>query len=99
MNLVRDRGACPPTRYAVAPFVGDTEVARAIGRMIEVERFSGHSCLSALATGGLAPTTLAEVAGHSDPGFTLRCYSRDGRDESAVVADVLARASGAGFGR
>ena len=67
--------------------------------MIEVERFSGHSCLSALATGGLAPTTLAEVAGHSDPGFTLRCYSRDGRDESAVVADVLARASGAGFGR
>jgi Phage integrase family len=27
-----------------------------------------HSCLSALATGGLAPTTLAEVAGHSDPG-------------------------------
>ena len=58
-----------------------------------------HSCLSALATGGLAPTTLAEVAGHSDPGFTLRCYSRDGRDESAVVVDVLARASGAGFGR
>ena len=52
-----------------------------------------------LATGGLAPTTLAEVAGHSDPGFTLKCYARDGRDSSAVVADVLARASGAGFGR
>jgi len=58
-----------------------------------------HSCLSALATGGLAPTTLAEVAGHADPGFTLHCYARDGRDQSAVVADVLARASGAGFGR
>lgn len=57
-----------------------------------------HSCLSALATGGLAPTTLAEVAGHADPGFTLRCYARDGRDEAAVVADVLARAGGAGFG-
>jgi hypothetical protein len=28
-----------------------------------------HSCLSALATGGLALTTLAEVAGHSDAGL------------------------------
>jgi integrase len=58
-----------------------------------------HSCLSAFATGALAPTTLAEVAGHADPGFTLRVYARDGRAESAIVADVLARASGAGFGR
>jgi integrase/recombinase XerC len=58
-----------------------------------------HSCLSALATGGLAATTLAEIAGHTDPGFTLRCYARDGRPASEVVADVLARAAGAGFGR
>lgn len=58
-----------------------------------------HSCLSALATGGLAPTTLAEVAGHADPGFTLRVYARDGRDAAQLVADVLHRAAGAGFGR
>jgi integrase len=58
-----------------------------------------HSCLSALATGGLAATTLAEVAGHSDPGLTMKCYARDGRDNAAIVADVLDRAAGAGFGR
>jgi len=57
-----------------------------------------HSCLSALATGGLAPTTLAGMAGHADAGFTLRVYARDARDEAAVVADVLGRAAGAGFG-
>jgi integrase/recombinase XerC len=58
-----------------------------------------HSCLSALATGGLAPTTLAAIAGHTDPGFTLRCYAKDGRDPVELVADVLERAAGAGFGR
>ena len=57
-----------------------------------------HSCASALATGGLAATTLARVTGHSDPGFTYRVYARDGRDEAAVRADVLDRAAGAGFG-
>jgi integrase len=57
-----------------------------------------HSCLSALATGGLPPTTLAEIAGHADPGFTLRVYARDARDKSALVADVLSRAAGARFG-
>ena len=31
-------------------------------------------------------------------GFTYRVYARDGRDEAAVVADVLARAESAGFG-
>lgn len=56
-----------------------------------------HSCLSALATAGLAPTTLARIAGHADPGFTLRVYARDGRDEAAVIADVLARAAAAGL--
>jgi len=58
-----------------------------------------HSCLSALATGGLAATTLAAIAGHTDPGFTMRCYARDGRDSAELVADVLDRAAGAGFGR
>jgi len=36
--------------------------------------------------------------GHTDAGFTLRCYSRDARDEATVMADVLARAAGAGVG-
>ena len=57
-----------------------------------------HSYCSALATGGLPATTLARVTGHSDPGFTYRVYARDGRDEAAFAADVLARAAGAGFG-
>jgi integrase len=57
-----------------------------------------HSWASALATGGLAATTLARVTGHSDPGFTYRVYARDARDDAALVADVLARAEGAGFG-
>ena len=42
--------------------------------------------------------TLARVSGHSNPGTAYRIYARDGRDEAAVPADVLARASGAGFG-
>ena len=58
-----------------------------------------HAYCSALATAGLSPTTLARITGHSDPGFTLRAYARDGRDEAALVADVLARAAEAGFGR
>lgn len=57
-----------------------------------------HSWASALATGGLAPTTLARITGHSDPGFTYRVYARDARDDAALVADVLDRAAGAGFG-
>jgi integrase len=57
-----------------------------------------HSWASALATGGLAATTLARVTGHSDPGFTYRVYARDARDDAAVVADVLDRAARAGFG-
>jgi integrase len=57
-----------------------------------------HSWASARATGGLAATTLARVTGHSDPGFTYRVYARDGRDEAALVADVLACAESAGFG-
>jgi integrase len=58
-----------------------------------------HSWASALATGGLAATTLARVTGHSDPGFTYRVYARDARDDAALVADVLERAASAGFGR
>jgi integrase len=56
-----------------------------------------HSYCSALATAGLSPTTLARITGHSDPGFTLKVYARDGRDEAAVIADVLATAAAAGL--
>lgn len=44
----------------------------------------------------LPATTLARLTGHADAGFTLKVYACDGRDETAVVDDVLARASGAG---
>ena len=58
-----------------------------------------HSFASMLATDlALPATTLAELVGHADAGFTLRVYARDGRDTSTVVADVLARAAGANVG-
>ena len=67
------------------------------------ERLSGHSLrhsfASMLATDlELPATTLARLTGHSDAGFTLRVYARDGRDESAVVEEVLGRAATAGVG-
>jgi hypothetical protein len=46
----------------------------------------------------LPATTLARLTGHADAGFTLRVYARDGRDEAALVEDVLARAAGAKVG-
>jgi integrase len=58
-----------------------------------------HSCCSALATAGLAATTLARISGHTDPGFTYRVYARDPRGNAAAAADVLGHAAGAGFGR
>lgn len=69
----------------------------------ETERLSWHSLrhsyASMLATDlELPATTLARLTGHTDAGFTLRVYARDGRDESAVVTDVLSRAAGAGIG-
>lgn len=58
-----------------------------------------HSFASMLATELELPvTTLAEIIGHADAGFTLKVYARDARDSSAVVEDVLARAAGAGVG-
>src|SRR6185312_2700338 len=35
----------------------------------------------------LPATTLARLMGHTDPGFTLRCYARDNRDEATLVSD------------
>ena len=59
-----------------------------------------HSFASLLATDlELPATTLARLTGHTDAGFTLRVYARDGRDEATLVADVLRRASKAGIGR
>jgi hypothetical protein len=46
----------------------------------------------------LPATTLAQLIGHADAGYTLRVYARDARDTGTVVADVLARASAAGVG-
>lgn len=58
-----------------------------------------HSFASMLATDlELPATTLAELVGHADAGFTLRVYARDGRDSATVVKDVIARAHGAGIG-
>jgi integrase len=58
-----------------------------------------HSFASLLATDlELPPTTLADLIGHADAGFTLRVYARDTRDTAAVVSDVLARANEAGVG-
>jgi hypothetical protein len=36
--------------------------------------------------------------GHADAGFTLKVYARDARDDTSVVADVLARALEANVG-
>jgi integrase len=57
-----------------------------------------HSWASALATSGLAPTTLARLAGHADAGFTLRTYASDPRDDATVAERVLSLAAEAGFG-
>jgi integrase len=58
-----------------------------------------HSFASMLATNlELPPTTLAQLIGHADAGFTLRVYARDTRDTATVVADVLERAASAGVG-
>ena len=46
----------------------------------------------------LPATTLARVVGHSDPGFTLRVYAKDRRDEAVLVQDVLDRAQAAQIG-
>jgi hypothetical protein len=35
----------------------------------------------------LAPTTLAQLIGHADAGFTLRVYARDTRDTAAVCTE------------
>lgn len=59
-----------------------------------------HSFASLLATDlQLPPTTLAQLIGHANAGCTLRVYARDTRDPAAVVADVLARAAGAGVAK
>ena len=55
-----------------------------------------HSFASLLATDRELPaTTLAQLIGHTDAGFTLRVYARD---TATVVADVLVRAETAGVG-
>jgi integrase len=56
-----------------------------------------HSFASMLATELDVPaTTLAQLVGHADPGFTLKAYARDAREPATVAKDLLARAAGAG---
>ena len=43
-------------------------------------------------------TAVADVMGHANPAFTLKCYGRDPPDEQTMVADMLARAAAAGRG-
>jgi hypothetical protein len=58
-----------------------------------------HSFASMLATDlEVAPTTLAQLIGHADAGFTLRLYACDNRDSDAIVKDVLTRAANANIG-
>lgn len=58
-----------------------------------------HSYASMLATDlELPATTLARIVGHADAGFSLRVYAKDGRDEAAVVTDVLKGAATARIG-
>lgn len=91
--------------------VQETTVRRALDRAKTTAALDGleerlsmhslrHSFASMLATDlELAPTTLAELIGHTDAGFTLRVYARDARDPAARNADVLERAVGAGVGK
>jgi integrase len=76
------------------------DAKQAAGLDVHADRLSWHSLrhsfASMLATElELPATTLAELVGHADAGFTLRTYARDGRDAAAVTRDVLARAAGA----
>jgi len=57
-----------------------------------------HSFASTLIVSGLAPTTVALLAGHTDAGFTLRVYAADARPMAEVVEDVLARTASVGLG-
>ena len=78
--------------------------ARAKLTVSDAERLSWHSLRHSYAS-ILAPdlelpaTTLARLTGHADAGFTLRAYARDGRNETKVVEDVLARAAALASGR
>lgn len=76
---------------------------RAAGLDATGERLSWHalrhSYASLLASSlDVPPTTLAELIGHADAGFTLRAYARDPRPTAEIVRDVLDRARRAGVG-
>ena len=90
--------------YSSATFAGFLDQAKVAAGLDGTEgRLSWHSLrhsyASMLATDlELPATTLARIIGHADAGFSLKVYAKDARDESAVVTDVLARASSAGIG-
>jgi hypothetical protein len=46
----------------------------------------------------LAPTTVAQLLGHTSAEFSMRAYARDARSEETMVADVLERAAVAQVG-
>ena len=58
-----------------------------------------HSYGSMVATDlQLAPTTVAQLLGHTSAEFSMRAYARDARSEETMVADVLERAAVAQVG-
>jgi len=73
---------------------GSTPRRRAHGERLSWHSLR-HSALSILATDvALLATTLARIAGHTNPATTFGLYARDGRDDEAFVADALAAAEG-----
>ncbi len=58
-----------------------------------------HSYGSMVATNlQLAPTTVAQLLGHTSAEFSMRAYARDARSDETIVADVLERAAVAQVG-
>ena len=85
-------------RRALAAAVKEAGIEVAVG-----ERLSPHSLrhtyTSHLIVGlELDAATTSKLAGHSDPGVTMRVYADDFRQASERNAAVLARAAGRGFG-
>jgi len=78
--------------------------AKTAAKLGEVDgRLSWHSLRHAFASLcatdlDLPATTLARLIGHTNAGYTLKVYARDGRSDATVAKDVHDRARSAGLG-